>query len=62
MPFDAPLSTSAHDAEVRIELTAVPEEAASSFVAVSVTLAPLLSVDASFTEVTVSDEVADWLE
>ena len=46
IPLSAPASTSAHDAEVRIELTVVPAEVVSSLVAVSVTVAPLLMVGA----------------
>src|SRR4051812_38300746 len=46
MPLTAPLSTSAHDPDVRIELKVVPDEVVFSSVPVNVTVAPFVMVGA----------------
>ena len=62
IPSSAPVSTSAQEAELRMEATVVLEDVVSSLVPLNVTVAPLLMVGASFTLVTVIEAVADWLE
>ena len=58
IPFTAPESTSAHEVDVRMDVTVVPLLVVSSFVPVNVTVAPLVIVGASFTLVTVMFDVA----
>ena len=62
IPLAAPVSTSPHEAEVRIVPTVVPLLVVSSSVPVSVTVVPLVRVGASLTEVTLIEAVAAWLE
>src|SRR5207237_9633331 len=62
IPFKAPLSTSAQEAEVRIVLAVVPLDVVSSLVQSNLTFAPFLVVGASLTLVTVIEAVAVWLE
>jgi hypothetical protein len=58
IPRAAPVSTSAQEADVRIDATWVPVEGVFSLVGVRVTVKPLFSVGASFTAVMVVDSVA----
>jgi hypothetical protein len=61
IPLTAPVSTSAQELEVKIELTVVPDEAVFSSVPANVTVAPFVIVGASLMLLTVMDAVADWL-
>ena len=58
-PLSAPVSTSAQLALVRIVLASVPLDVVSSLVPARVTVAPLVIVAASLTDVTVIDAEAE---
>ena len=62
MPLSAPVSTSAQEADVRMDVTVVPEEVVFSSVPVRVTVAAFVIVGASLTALTTSEAVSVAVE